>query len=402
MSKLTLELDLKGGETAAQKVRDLTKEVATLKGTAKGIKFNDFSNASASFRAANPQLFQAIAAANVPPVIRPPRTSGGGTSGGGRGGGGGRASRLISFFGGDGDSSLSKVFAGLGAFRIALWELQPIIKVVEFAMRELATAIHEGSKLFTDAAKLGQSAFKTAQLDFAAKGLNISQEQAQGMALAAEFSNRVKGGGLHQGRSGIQGGIGVFGGQALGTSKGINSIGQFQELSNLQTQFNGLQRKGLLDSILQGQNAETFFKTQAQLNALMNDFKTTVGELAIVFIPAINEGLLKFRTFFLLLNLGIEQSISKTLERFHLISKREDPNFQQAVVGRNSLNPNQFQKLGFNLAGGFPGSDVLKSSATKTAQNTSQAVTLLQQIAHAVGASGSVLGEGAGLFTNSP
>ena len=402
--KLSLELDLKGGETAAQKFRDLNKEVTSLRNNAgKGISLDDFVKGTAgqvskSFLALNPQLaelgkkagqtfenarFEAmndLARRNItgssqsminlqaaiaqgdyelnnykgkaPPVIK---QAGGGIGGGG----GGRVGKLISFFGGDSEGPLSKIFGALGAFRIALWELEPVIRAVQFAFRHLVEAIQEGSKLYTDSAKLGKSASETSQLNFIAKSLGISTQQAQQMSLYAEFNRRVTSGQI--GRTGSQsarGGSTAIGGVGLGSSGRIGMMGNMQELLNLQSQFVDLQKKSAFYSGIQGMNAHELFNAQVKINVAMEAWKTLWSEIATV-----ASGLYNFAEKFSPLIQGIEltfrgwldelKGIEIILAKLHLITL-DNTQFKQQGMNPNSLiQKTQFERLGFQMKGGF-------------------------------------------------
>lgn len=419
--KISWELDLKGGETVAQKFRDLNKEVATLQGNLKkGISIGDLlkatgGNFSKATLAANPQLMeqlgkqsgktfskgfidgrfegmqqlsrrggsQAMIDMQAAIAMADFKQNNPATKSGGFGGFvPPRIRTLLGAFGGgdEGGGKIASVIGGLVAFRAALWAIQPIIHGLRIAFRELLQSIHEGAKLYQDAAKLGLSPIKTVQLQFSANNLGISTQEAQQMILAGEFprSNRTRGGLGRNSTSIFRGSMTIAGGQVFGANGRLNMLGEQQKLNNLQTDFNRLMRESLEPSQRLGSDAKVLQRTQELINESALEWKATIADIATALAPVV-VAMSELAKYSLFVFNKFTQS-GHIIELLSAINRQVagPANFTQNLPGatNNSLNPNQFQRMGFVMNGGFLSTSDL---AKRTAKATERTAALLEK-----------------------
>lgn len=294
-----------------------------------------------------------------------------------------RVNKLLGALGGgEGGAAgaIVPVLGALAAFRVALWAVEPALRALRFGIEEILKSIREGSKLYTDSAKLGLNPGRVANLQFAANSLGISTEEAQNMMLQAEFPRHRSSGGsvTRNSTSSFHGSIIEAGGQQFGSNGRIKQLGEQQKLNNLQYDFNRLMKESADPSNRLGENAKVLQRTQEILNEASLEWKATISDIATALAPVavIMADIVKY-------SLKIWENFSQAgiiIKALGIINKyvAGPTDFKQSPpLSNNSLNPNSFQRMGFNFNGGFNGRN---DYARVTAKATQDTVTILQQL----------------------
>lgn len=363
--KLSWEIDLKGGETVAQKIRDLKKEIASGSGiSAADLVRATGGNFSSSFIARNPDLINQI---NRPPVIPRPAKSG-------SVGRGGRAGQLASFLGVEPGSPLGNVINGLAAFRIALWEIQPIVKALQFAFKQFLDAIERGSKLYTDSARLGTSQFGLARARNVGDLLNISPDEIERMLAQGQFGiRRNAGSGTSRGTSSRTGAaIGFFGNTFGG--RGAEQLSQLQQLNNLQKEALAAWKLTADASLVSAMSAKTLFYGSFSLKLLMEDLKSFIEVLSAIMTPFI-AGLAYLVHLYMVPALQELQLILGTAQKLGILPT--GGTFSHSLGAGQRLPVSNFERLGFHF--GSPGVHA-SNAPQRTAAATEKTVGLLTRI----------------------
>lgn len=407
--KLSWALEVTGVDQVAKKLSDLDKLASTVGGK-KGISIKDFSNISASTKALNPDLFKAIGeksgkqfadgikkgaaaplaafmnqslgigagqnrpnASNyanfwksaVPPFIQPPlsliqRLSG--AMGGGRVGG------LLSLVSGGQPNALSAVFGALGAFRIALWELQPVIYAVKFSFKALADAIERGSKLFLDSARVGTSQNNLSHVRNSLGLIGVNESEADSLLASGQFGNQRKAGTDNKrGQTSRSSGAIDFFGQILG-GRGNEQKAELQQITNLQKEALMAWQDTNQASITSALSARTLFEVGYNFKVVMIDIKAEFEGLAALIAGPLKAGFAGLHVVLepLLQQLNIVLALG---QKVGLIPKGED--FNKSLGSGQRIPVSQFEHLGFHFGQGKynPMNEVAKNTA-KIAQNT--------------------------------
>jgi hypothetical protein len=287
-------------------------------------------------------------------------------------GGGGRVGRLIGFFGGEEGGKLSQIFGALGAFRIALWELQPVINAVKFAFNQMAEAVQRGSKLFLDSAKLGTSQFRLARARNVGALLGIDEGEVDRMMEQGQFGTGRRGGSVGKaGTSYRRGGAISVMGEIFG-ARSPDQMAQLQQLTNLQKYLAGAESDTAQATRTSTDSAKALYYVMYDWKSVMIELKSAMEGITALLSPFLRLEAIHFK----LLAQGLNEVVDALVKagRFlHLIPQGED--FAKSFGGSSRIPVSQYERIGFHFGRGTV------SGTDDVGRNTSQMVGLLKTIA---------------------
>lgn len=365
--KLSWEIDLKGGETVAQKIRDLKKEIAS----SSGISGADLlrgagGNFSLSFLARNPGLINQL---NPPPIIRPAAGNSGKQPTGNLG-------KLSSLLGG---GIFDKIAIAFGELGIIVWGVQKVFQALAPAVRQFLEAIERGSKLYTDSARLGTSQFALASVRNVGNLLNIPPEEMDRLIAQGQFGrHRKTGGATNRGQSQPIGGVMDFFGLFLG-GRGSEALSKMQQLTNLQKEALFAWRLTASASLTSALSAKSLFLSGFSLKLVFTDLRALFEGLAASMGP-----------FIFGLGILLHEIIRPALYTLQQLLLLENAlglipigkTFTQSLGSGRRIPVSHFESMGFHFGnrGGIVGRDRNNIAIEKTALATEKSASLLTGI----------------------
>jgi hypothetical protein len=329
-----------------------------------------------------------LAKQGLPPIIG----AGGSGAGGGVGGKG-----LLGFLGGLGGGNtgniLTTAIKGMAAVGAGMWLLRQVIDPVIHAFEALLRVIREGSKQYSDAARLGK---QPGQLFGLRSSLNlIGVENADQLILNSEFGrlNRSGRGGLTGGGSQSTRGISEQVNGILLSAFRSGQLGDIQAIKNLRKELEYLVKDAQVDSQIIQRTSRTMFSAQVEVGRFEREFKTLLqqafepmAELAIPILRIFTDELkglnLVLSTisqnplFKYFTGAGVILEGAKGLAKLQGNNPPDPSGFGFAGGGNGRIPANAFQRIGFVFGNGnYNVTDYNRQTATNTkkiAYNTAQ------------------------------